>query len=100
MIRVQEYLLGLPENVEDWQEYFNGVIAGLLKPLGFLERVGLNTPKIIGGPGGIEGIIETLVDILNDLLDSPFGGSEYLQWHFNQFLQELIDFLSDYEYGG
>ena len=100
LIRVQEYLLGLPENVEDWQEYFNGVIAGLLKPLGFLERVGLNTPKIIGGPGGIEGIIETLVDILNDLLDSPFGGSEYLQWHFNQFLQELIDFLSDYEYGG
>tara|TARA_X000001382_G_scaffold117707_1_gene97509 strand:+ start:188 stop:742 length:555 start_codon:yes stop_codon:yes gene_type:complete len=99
LARVQGILFKLPENVEDWQEYFDRVIAGLLKPLGFFERGALNTPKPFG-PGGIEGIIETLVDILNDLLDSPFGGSEYLQWHFNQYLQQLIDFLNDYEYGG
>ena len=92
--RVQGILFKLPENVEDWQEYFDRVIARFLKPLGFLERGALALQ------GGIEGIIETIVGILNDLLDNPVGGSEYLQWHFNQYLQQLLDFLDDYEYGG
>lgn len=58
-------------------------------------------------------IIDLLTDAMNEglggLLDTPLFQPpsiladiplDLLEWHFNQFLQELIDFLEDYEYGG
>ena len=91
----QRVLLGLPENVEDWQQYFDTLITGLLGDAGWLgRRIFLNVE------GGIEGQIETILGILNEIMDNPLGGSDYLQWHIDQLLQQLIDFLSNYEYDG
>ena len=91
----QRVLLGLPENVEDWQQYFDTLITSLLGDAGWLgRRIFLNVE------GGIEGQIETILGILNEIMDNPLGGSDYLQWHIDQLLQQLIDFLSNYEYDG
>jgi len=90
----------LPENPENWQDYFDGI----------LEQ------------NGIEGFaghyLQQIVSFLTEIVENgvplgeynnPFGDgtvnldkpmSEYVQWHFNQYFQQLIDFLSDYEYGG
>ena len=93
----------LPENVEDWQEYFdnimddNGLSGGLIVDWYITQIVEFLTEIVEDGiPMGeydhpfVEG--ETIT------IDKPM--TEYIQHHFNQYLQQLIDFLSDYEYGG
>ena len=93
--RLIDGFLNLPENVEDWQEYFD---------------------NLVGEHGGLVGYyIPQIVQLLQDLIENGFEPgeyeilgqtvnipplTEYIQWHFNQYLQQLIDFLSDYEYGG
>tara|TARA_E500000331_G_scaffold238433_1_gene228785 strand:- start:663 stop:1283 length:621 start_codon:yes stop_codon:yes gene_type:complete len=92
----------LPENAEDWQEYFDGV----------LESNGIEN----SASGYIKQVVAFLSDLINNgipegefevpgsdppvTIDISDMMTEYLQWHFNQYLQQLIDFLNDYEYGG
>lgn len=111
ILDIMQSILGrLPNNVEDWQEYFDSRIQTLLNRRNFVDR-------ILWGPKEMVARIPEIIDLLTDAMNEGLGGLldtplftppspladiplDFLEWHFNQHLQELIDFLSDYEYGG
>ena len=93
--RLIDGFLNLPENVEDWQEYFDN----LTEEYGGL--VGYYIPQIVQL---LQDIVENGVEpgeyeILGQTINVP-PLTEYVRFYFNQYLQQLIDFLSDYEQGG
>jgi len=92
----------LPANAEDWQDYFDGVLEsnGIEDSAGrYIKDVVAFLSDLINN-GIPEGEFEVPGSDPPVTIDISDMMTDYMQWHFNKYIQELLDFLDDYEYGG